>query len=453
MSGEPDTAVAAGGRDARAPGSIDHGCAGQPVARPAAPGEDPPLGLCTGLETDMQTASWRTPGIVLLCGALVLSISLGVRHAFGLFLAPMSADLGWGRETFALAIALQNLVWGLAQPFSGRLADRYGAGRVVIGGAVLYVAGLYLMGRSLTELSLLLSAGIVIGIGLSGTTFPVVFGVISRAVPAEQRSWAMGVAMSVGSLGQFVLLPGSDALIAGVGWSDALTLLAVLSLLMVPLAASLMEPGAGRTLPALPLQQVLGEALLHRGFWLLSFGFFVCGFQVVFIGTHLPAFLTDGGLDATTGAMALALIGLFNIAGSFLAGLWGGRYPKPRLLSGIYAARLVVTAIFLVFPLTPWSAYAFAVAMGLLWLSTVPLTNGTVATIFGVGNMSMLGGVVFLFHQVGAFLGGWLGGYLYDVAGSYDAVWAITMGLSVVAAALNLPIRERPVPRLARADT
>lgn len=400
----------------------------------------------------MQTSSWRTPGIVLLCGALVLSISLGVRHAFGLFLAPMSSDLGWGRETFALAIAVQNLVWGLAQPLAGRLADRYGAGWIVFGGAALYVIGLYMMSHSLTELSLLISAGIVIGVGLSGTTFPVVFGVISRALPAEKRSWAMGVAMSVGSLGQFVFLPGSNALIASFGWSEALLVLAAMSLLMLPLSGALMEPRAENPQQALPLKQVLDEALRHRGFWLLSFGFFVCGFQVVFIGTHLPAFLSDGGLGATTGAMALALIGLFNIVGSYLAGYWGGCYSKPILLSGIYMARFAMIAVFLVFPLSEWSAYTFAVAMGLIWLSTVPLTNGTVATIFGVGNMSMLGGVVFLFHQFGAFLGGWLGGYLYDIAGSYDVVWMIAMGLSVVATVLNLPIKERPVPRLAEAE-
>lgn len=335
----------------------------------------------------MQTSSWRTPSIVLLCGALVLSISLGVRHAFGLFLAPMSSDLGWGRETFALAIAVQNLVWGLAQPFAGRLADCYGAGWIVFWGSVVYVIGLYMMSHSLTELSLLISAGIVIGLGLSGTTFPVVFGVISRALPVEKRSWAMGVAMSVGSLGQFVLLPGSNALIASIGWSEALVVLAAMCLLMLPLSGALMEPGAEKSQQALPLKQVLDEAVRHRGFWLLSLGFFVCGFHVVFIGTHLPAFLADGGLGATTGAMALALIGLFNIAGSYLAGFWGGRYPKPILLSTIYMARLTVIAIFLLFPLSEWSAYTFAVAMGLLWLSTVPLTNGTVATIFGVGNM------------------------------------------------------------------
>ncbi len=401
----------------------------------------------------MPADSWRTPATVLLCGALVLSISLGIRHAFGLFLWPMSSDLGWSREVFALAIATQNLVWGLTQPFAGRLADRYGAGWIVFGGALLYAIGLYMMSQSLTELALFISAGVIIGIGLSGTTFPVVFGVISRALPAEKRSWAMGVSMAVGSLGQFVLLPGSDALISGVGWSEALLLLAALSLLMLPLSGALMEPQARAGQQALPVRRVLDEAVRHRGFWLLSFGFFVCGFQVVFIATHLPAFMTDGGLDATSGAMALALIGLFNIAGSYLAGFWGGRVSKPALLSAIYAARLGVIGIFLMFPLSEWSAYTFAVAMGLLWLSTVPLTNGTVATIFGVGNMSMLGGVVFLFHQLGAFLGGWLGGYLYDIAGSYDIVWMIAMGLSVVAALLNLPIRERPLPRLAEART
>ncbi len=400
----------------------------------------------------MSQAAWRTPGVVLLCGALVLSISLGVRHAFGLFLTPMSMDLGWGRETFALAIAVQNLVWGLTQPFAGRIADRYGAGRVVFIGAILYIVGLYMMSQALTELNLLISAGIVIGVGLSGTTFPVVFGVVSRALPAEKRSWAMGVAMSVGSLGQFALLPGSNMLIESFGWAEALLMLAALSMLMLPLSGALRESDTANTQQAQPLKQALEEAFRHRGFWLLSFGFFVCGFQVVFIATHLPAFLVDGGLAATAGAMALALIGLFNIAGSFLAGFWGGRYPKPLLLSGIYLARLAVIAIFIVFPLSEWSAYSFAIAMGLLWLSTVPLTNGTVATIFGVGNMSMLGGIVFLFHQVGAFLGGWLGGYLYDIAGSYDTVWMIAMGLSLIAAILNFPIKERPVPRLVEAD-
>ena len=401
----------------------------------------------------MNDRSWRTPAMVLSCGALMLCISLGVRHAFGLFLQPMSADMGWGREVFALAIAVQNLVWGLTQPVAGRLADRYGAGLVVLGGALLYIAGLVLMSQATKEFSLLISAGLIIGIGLSGTTFPVVFGVIGRTVAPEKRSWAMGVSMAIGSLGQFLLLPGSNALILDIGWSSTLWVLAGLSLLMLPLSAALMEPSRDRKSPALPLRAVLAEAGAHRGFWLLSFGFFVCGFQVVFIATHLPAFLVDRGLAATSGAFVLGLIGLFNIVGSYLAGFWGGRASKPRLLSGIYGARFCVIALFLMLPVTEWSAYAFAIMMGVLWLSTVPLTNGTVATIFGVENMSMLGGVVFLFHQVGAFLGGWLGGYLYDAVGNYDSVWMIAMGLSILAGVLNLPIRERPVPRLAQQGT
>ncbi|MCB1820794.1 MAG: MFS transporter [Candidatus Competibacteraceae bacterium] len=395
--------------------------------------------------------TWRTPGVVLFSGALALSLSLGIRHAFGLFLQPMSVDLGWGREAFALAIATQNLVWGLAQPFAGRLADRYGAGWIVLGGALLYVAGLYLMSLATTEWSLLISAGLLIGVGLSGTTFPVVFGVISRVVAPEKRSWAMGVSMSIGSLGQFLLLPGSNVMIAELGWSHALLTLAGLSVLMLPLSAVLMEPGRSVKHFAMPLRAVLAEAGTHRRFWLLSVGFFVCGFQVVFISTHLPAFLVDQGLALGSGATVLALVGLFNVAGSFLAGFWGGHFPKPLLLSGIYAARLIVIALFIGFPITVWSAYAFGVAMGLLWLSTVPLTNGVVATLFGVENLSMLGGIVFLFHQMGAFLGGWLGGYLYDLAGNYDRVWMIAIALSVIAGLLNLPIRERPAPRLAQA--
>jgi len=394
---------------------------------------------------------WRTPGVVLFSGALALSLSLGIRHAFGLFLQPMSVDLGWGREAFALAIATQNLIWGLAQPFAGRLADRHGAGWIVLSGALLYVTGLYLMSLAATEWSLLISAGLLIGVGLSGTTFPVVFGVISRVVAPEKRSWAMGVSMSIGSLGQFLLLPGSNVMIAELGWSHALLVLAGLSVLMLPLSAALMEPGQGAKHSAMPLRAVLAEAVTHRGFWLLSFGFFVCGFQVIFISTHLPAFLVDQGLALSSGATVLALIGLFNIAGSFLAGFWGGHFPKPLLLSGIYAARLIVIALFIGFPVTTWSACAFGVAMGLLWLSTVPLTNGVVATLFGVENLSMLGGIVFLFHQMGAFLGGWLGGYLYDLAGNYDRVWMIAIALSVIAGLLNLPIRERSVPRLVRA--
>ncbi len=394
----------------------------------------------------MKIENWRTPAVILWCGALILAVSLGIRHTFGLFLQPMSLDNGWGREVFAFAIALQNLVWGLAQPFAGRLADRFGAGWAILVGTLLYVTGLLLMAQSASTFGLALSAGVLIGLGLSGTTFPVVFGAISRAVPPEQRSLAMGIAMAVGSLGQFVLLPGSQWLIGAFGWAAALVVLGLLGIGMAPLSAALFErPSVNPAVQARPLRAILAEAFTHRGFWLLSLGFFVCGFQVVFIATHIPAFLMDRGLSPLVGTTVLALIGLFNIFGSYLAGLGGGKFRKPMLLTGIYLTRAVVITVFILLPVTAWSAYTFGMVMGLLWLSTVPLTNGTVATVFGVGNMSMLGGIVFLFHQVGAFLGGWLGGYLYDATGSYRVVWIIAIGLSLAAALLNWPIREQAV--------
>ena len=397
---------------------------------------------------------WRTPALVLAAGAVLLSVSLGTRHTFGLFLAPMSRDNGWTREVFGFAIALQNLVWGVAQPFAGRIADRYGTGRVIVSGTALYVAGLVLMAYSRTGTMLALSAGLLIGIGLSGVSFPVVFGAILRKTPVGRRSVAMGVAMSVGSLGQFVMLPIALNAIQRVGWATTLLSLAVLGTIMVPLAAPLVESRTGTPRPPpMPLRQVLGEALALPGFWLLCFGFFVCGFHVVFIATHLPAYLTDRGLGASTGAAVLALVGLFNIAGTYVAGLLGQRRSKPGLLVGLYGARAIVLTAFILVPLTEGSAYVFGACMGLLWLSTVPLTNGTVATVFGVENLALLGGIVFLFHQVGAFLGGWLGGRLYVATGSYDVVWWMSVALAVLAALINLPIREVPVARVrARAE-
>lgn len=391
-------------------------------------------------------ARWRSARAMLIAGAIILAISLGIRHAFGLFLQPVSMDNGWGRETFALAIALQNLVWGVSQPFTGMLADRIGAGKVVIAGALLYVAGLVLMTMPLGTTSFMLSAGVLIGLGLSGTTFPVVFGVISRAVPPEKRSLAMGIAMSVGSFGQFIMLPGALGLMNSFGWQGALLAFSCLSGAIAALALMLMERrDAGQ--PALASGPSAGEALRtavsHRGFWLLSLGFFVCGFQVVFIAVHLPAFLGDRGLDPGVATTVLALIGLVNIAGTYYAGLWGGRYPKPQMLVWIYLGRAVAIAAFVYLPITAFSAYAFGITMGLFWLSTVPLTNGIVASFFGVKNLSMLGGLVFFMHQVGAFLGGWLGGAMYDRFGSYDVAWAMAIGLSVIAAALNWPIEEK----------
>jgi MFS family permease len=393
---------------------------------------------------------WRTPAVILAAGAATLAISLGIRHAFGLFLAPMTQDHGWTREVFAFAMALQNLAWGAAQPFAGRLADRHGAGKLVLGGSALYAAGLLLMAGARSGSALALSAGLLVGLGLSGTSFPVVFGAIARSTPPERRSLAMGVAMSVGSLGQFAMLPGTLSAIEALGWAGTLVALAALGVAMAPLSAALFETpatGASRRAP-LGLRGVLAEALAHRGFWLLAFGFFVCGFHVAFIATHLPAFLADRGLGARTGAMVLALVGLFNIAGSYLAGVLGGRLSKPGLLVGIYGLRAVVIGVFFLLPVTEGTAYAFGAAMGFLWLSTVPLTNGTVAVVFGVENMAMLGGVVFFFHQVGAFLGGWLGGRLFVATGSYDLVWWLSIALALVAALLNLPVREVPVARL-----
>lgn len=395
-----------------------------------------------------MTSVWRTSGWVLLGSALILALSLGVRHGFGLFLPPMSAQFGWGREVFAFAIALQNLIWGLAQPFTGALADRFGAAKVVLIGGVLYALGLVLMGLSDSLMTLSLSAGLLIGIGLSGTSFSVILGVVGRALPPEKRSMGMGIASAAGSFGQFAMLPGTLGLIGWLGWSSALLVLGLLVALIVPLVSMLKD----RPLPSLggdqTLKQALREACSHSGFWLLAFGFFVCGFQVVFIGIHLPAYLVDQHLPATLGTTVLALIGLFNIFGTYTAGWLGGRMSKPRLLTALYLARAVVIVWFLWVPVTQFSAYLFGMSMGFLWLSTVPLTNGTVATMFGVRNLSMLGGIVFLFHQLGAFLGGWLGGVVYDQTGNYDLIWQGSIVLSLLAAALNWPVREQPVARL-----
>jgi len=383
---------------------------------------------------------------ILICGAAILSVSLGVRHTFGLFLQPIVMEQGWGREVFAFAIAIQNLVWGIAQPFAGLAADRRGAGPVILAGGLLFASGVGLMSVAGSIPIFVIAAGILVGLGLSGTTMPVVFGAISRAMPPEKRSMAFGIAMSVGSLGQFILLPGALGLIDHVGWAYSLMLLSALSAVILPLSFALREnrkDQVGTT--NLEAHRAARLALGDRGFQLLSFGFFVCGFHVVFIAIHIPVYLLDAGLSSTVGSTVLALIGLFNIFGSLAAGWLGGRFPKPQLLSFPYLARAATIAAFVLLPPTPTSAYVFAMLMGFLWLSTVPLTNGIVASMFGVTNMAMLGGVIFLAHQIGSFLGGWLGGAIYDRFGSYDIVWAVAIGLSLVAAAVNWPIAERPV--------
>ncbi|MCC7485578.1 MAG: MFS transporter [Burkholderiales bacterium] len=402
-----------------------------------------------------RARDWRTPTVVLVCGGILLTIGMGVRHGFGLFLQPMTADLGWGRETFAFALALQNLVWGASQPVTGMIADRYGAGRVLLAGVLLYVAGLVLMAYSSSPLDLALSAGVLIGIGLSGTTFSVVFGVVGRAVPPGKRSMALGITAAAGSFGQFSLLPMEQALITQLGWFQALLAIAAIALLMAPLSAGLVERRAGPAASAArqSTTDAIREALGHRGLILLTLGFFVCGFQVTFIGVHFPAFVLDRGLTAETGMVALALIGFFNILGTYLAGWLGGRLSKKYLLSSLYFGRSIVILVFLFAPISPASVYLFAAAMGFLWLATVPLTNGIIAQIFGVQYLSMLGGFVFLSHQIGSFLGVWLGGFLYDRTGSYDLVWTISIGLGVVAAILNLPIDDRELRRAPRPQT
>ncbi len=393
----------------------------------------------------------RNSLLVLIVGSLLVTLAMGLRHGFGLFLEPMSSDLGWGRGVFAFALAVQNLMWGLAQPFAGALADRFGAARTAAVGGALYALGLLCMGLSETALGMTLSAGLLIGIGLSGTTFSVVLGAVGRAVAPEKRSMAMGIVSAAGSFGQFAMLPGTLGLLEWLGWSAALLVMAAIGALMVPLGAMLHDrpvlTGGG-----LSLGEALSEAAGHRGFWLLCLGFFVCGFQVVFIAVHLPGYLFDQGIAARVGSTVLALVGLFNIFGTYLAGWLGGQYSKPRLLASLYLTRSVVIAVFLLVPLTPVSAYAFGVAIGLLWLSTVPLTNGVVAAVFGVRHLSMLGGIVFLFHQLGSFVGVWLGGYLYDITGDYDVVWKLAILLGVVAAVLHWFVSERPIERPALSE-
>lgn len=389
---------------------------------------------------------------LLICGAAIVTLSMGVRHGFGLWLTPITVDRGWTRETFAFAMAVQNLVWGLAGPLVGMLADRHGALRVLGAGALLYALGLAGMALAGAPTAFLLSSGGLIGLAQAGTTYAVVYGVIGRHVPVERRSWAMGLTAAAGSFGQFLMVPLASGLIDGLGWQQALLLMAGAVLLILPLAWGLREPPRAAAAPGEAPAQGAGaairEALGERRFLLLTAGYFVCGFQVVFIGVHLPSYLRDHGLGLDVATGALALIGLFNVIGTYLAGLIGQRHSKPRLLAAIYALRSGVIVVFLLAPLSALSVYLFAAAMGLLWLSTVPPTNALVAQIFGVRHLSMLGGTVFLSHQLGSFLGVWLGGWLYDRQGSYDAVWGLCIVLGLVAALLNLPVRETPLARL-----
>ena len=393
---------------------------------------------------------FRQPIFVLIAGSILLALAFGIRHSFGIFLIPISEKNQWGREVFAMGLAFQNLMWGIWQPFTGRISDKIGAGVVVLVGAILYSLGLFLMGTLSTKTGFVVASGIL-GIGISGVTFPI-FGAISRSVTPEKRSVSIGIAMSSASLGQFVMLPASLTLLQNFGPTLAFGILSVLSLIMLALAIPMFEKPIQQTTTSqdLSLREVLTEAFSHKGFWLLCFGFFVCGFHILFIMTHVPAFLIDKGLSPQIGTIVLALIGLFNIFGTYYAGFLGSKIRKPLILSFIYGSRAVIILIFILFPISNLTAYVFASLMGIFWLSTIPPTQGTITTVFGIKNMSMLYGIAFLFHQVGAFLGGWLGGKVYDVTGSYDIVWYISIALGVFGAIINYPIEEKTVTRLER---
>ena len=394
---------------------------------------------------------------LLLCGALVVTLSMGIRHAFGLWLQPITMAHGWSREDFSLALALQNLVWGAAGPFVGWWADRGGAFKVLWTGAILYALGLFGMATTTEHLPFLLTTGVTIGLAQACCTYSVIYGIIGRNISAQQRSWAMGITAAAGSFGQFLMVPLASTLMHNVHWSTALICLGMAVLLIGPIAFGLREaPSHDRhtsAIPPQPASAALRDALGHRDFLLLTTGYFVCGFQLAFVGIHLPSYLKDKLLGPEVATTALALIGLFNVIGTYAAGSLGQRWRKNWILSGIYFARAIVMLAFISLPLSPLSVGIFAAAMGVLWLSTVPPTNAIVAQMHGVRHLSMLGGIVFFSHQIGSFMGVWLAGRIYDVTGSYQPVWWMAIALAMAAAALNLPIREHqiPVPRTSAA--
>jgi len=391
----------------------------------------------------MQSRSFL---ILVLAGGLISLLAMGSRAAFGLFLEPVSNDLGWGREVFGLALAIQNIVWGLAQPFAAAIADKYGSGKTLLVSGILYSAGLFLMSQTTTPSELYLTTGFLIGLGLSGAGMGVVMGSVGRAVSDEKRSMALGIVGAAGSLGQFTMVPLGQAFITSYGWSTALILIGVCSLLMLPAAAGVRGKaddsavaGAGN------LTLAIKEAAGSSSYWFLFGGFFVCGFHVTFLAVHLPAYIVDNNMAAEYGATALSIVGLFNVIGSLAAGYLGGKYSKKYLLSSLYFARSALFIAFLLVPISPLTIIIFSGILGLLWLSTVPLTSGLVATLFGPKYMTTLFGFIFFSHQVGAFLGAWLGGVAYDLYGSYDAIWWLSVALGLISGILHWPIKE-PMP-------
>lgn len=400
--------------------------------------------------------TWRTPLVIVLCGCVIALLAFGPRSALGQFLTPMSLAFGWGREVFSLALAIQNLLWGLGQPFAGAIADRYGTIRVLCGGALLYAAGLALMAYSSTPGALHITAGVMIGFGLSGCSFNLVIGAFGKLVPEHMRGLAFGAGTAAGSFGQFLFSPLARALIDGFDWQTALVAFAAMMLLILPLSLALRTPraessGGGSFAANQSLTQALSEAFGHRSYVLLVLGFFTCGFQLAFVTVHLPAFLVDRGLSSEIGAWTVGVIGLFNIVGSLSSGWLMTRMPKRYILSAIYFLRAVSIVAFITLPMTPLSALLFGAVTGLLWLSTVPPTSGLVAVMFGTRWLAMLFGFAFFSHQVGGFLGVLIGGYAFEATGSYDLVWWLSVFFGVASAVINMPIVEKPVVRPALA--
>jgi len=418
-----------------------------PAPKPAPPSRSAPAAARTSGSAAMAVVARSLP-VILVCGCLIAVVSFGPRSAVGLFLTPMTEGRGWSRETFSLAVALQNLMWGAGQPFAGMIADRYGTGRVLVGGALLYAAALAASATTGSALVLQLTFGVLFGLALSAASFSIVLAAFGRAVSPAKRTFAFGVGTAAGSLGQFLFPPLSIELIERLGWQGALYTLAALVLFIVPLAAAL----RGKGHPSAAGEQSIGEALTeafgYRSYVLLTIGFFVCGFHVAFITVHLPPYIVDKGLDPRWGAWAIAFIGLFNVVGSLAAGALGQRFAKQKSLALIYLGRSAAIALFVLAPISPGSVLVFAAAMGLLWLSTVPLTSGLIAGMFGARYMATLFGFVFFSHQIGAFAGVWLGGWAYDTLGSYDLFWWVAIALGFVAAIIHWPIREVPVARL-----